>query len=91
MTTILLPGPHDLFQLLLNDNRDILKQYAGSRCSYLESNPCESVLIRVRSSEFLVGELAGVGTGVVGHDLAFAVEFPFVDEQAALGFAIYEL
>jgi hypothetical protein len=24
MTTILLPGPHDLFQLLLNDNRDIL-------------------------------------------------------------------
>jgi hypothetical protein len=29
VTTILLPGPHDLFQLLLNDNRDILIRFAN--------------------------------------------------------------
>jgi hypothetical protein len=29
-----------------------------------------------------VGELAGVGAGVVRHDLAFAEELPFVDDQA---------
>jgi hypothetical protein len=29
-----------------------------------------------------MGELAGVRAGVVGYDLAFAQEIPFVDHQA---------
>jgi hypothetical protein len=28
-----------------------------------------------------VSELAGVGAGVIGDDLAFAEELPFVDDQ----------
>lgn len=27
-------------------------------------------------------EFAGVGTGVVGYDLAFAVQFPLIDQEA---------
>jgi hypothetical protein len=34
VTTILLPGPHDLFQLLLNDNRDILSNEAAQFCTF---------------------------------------------------------
>jgi CHASE2 domain-containing sensor protein len=43
------------------------------------------------AAELLVSELAGVGAGVVGYDLALAVELPFVDEEAAFGFMISEL
>jgi hypothetical protein len=43
------------------------------------------------SPQLLMGKLSGVGAGIIGYDLAFAVEFPFVDEQAAFEFTIYEL
>jgi hypothetical protein len=38
-----------------------------------------------------VGEFASIFSGIVGDDLAFAVELPFVDDEAALESAIYEL
>ena len=41
--------------------------------------------------ELLVGELAGVGACVIRDYLAFAVELPFVDQEAAFGSTIYEL
>ena len=37
VTTILLPGPHDLFQVILNGNRDILDLVAEQMTYYPES------------------------------------------------------
>jgi hypothetical protein len=38
-----------------------------------------------------VGEFASIFARIIRYDLAFAVEFPFVDEEAAFEFTIYEL